>query len=94
MIVRIDIGYDDLVAQISANEELPAIYEIELSYDVNGIMEKLQYIDQNSEEFLEIVLQKEAIPGYDVILIYGLNIICAIISVIVWRKKLHTIYND
>ena len=88
-IIRVYIEGDSLIAKISATEEIPATYEVELTYDVNGIMEKLEYYDQNGDEFLEIVLQKEAIPGYDVILIYGIIIICGIISVTIWFKKLH-----
>ena len=88
-IIRVYIEGDSLIAKISATEEIPATYEVELTYDVNGIMEKLEYYDQNGDEFLEIVLQKEAIPGYDVILIFGIIIICGIISVTIWFKKLH-----
>ena len=65
-----------------------ALYEIELSYGTDGLLETLEYIDRQGDEFLEIVLQREAIPGYDVVLIYGIIIICGIISVIVWKKKL------
>ncbi|MFX1557223.1 MAG: hypothetical protein ACFFC9_08210 [Promethearchaeota archaeon] len=88
-VVRVDIEDDILIAQISATEEIPSTYEIELSYDINGVMEKLDYTDREGDVFLEIVLQKEAIPGYDVLLIYGLIIICGIISIIIWRKKLY-----
>ncbi|MFX1392701.1 MAG: hypothetical protein ACFFAH_03920 [Promethearchaeota archaeon] len=88
-VVRVDIEDDILIAQISASEEIPATYEMELSYDLNGVLEKLKFIDIKGEEFLEIVLQKEALPGYDVFLIYGLIIICGIISVIIWQKKIH-----
>jgi hypothetical protein len=88
-IIRVYIEGDSLIAKISATEEIPATYEVELTYDVNGVMEKLEYYDQNGDEILEIVLQKEAIPGYDVILIYGIIIICGIISVTIWWKKLH-----
>ena len=65
-----------------------ALYEIELTYGTDGLLEKLEYVDRQGDEFVEIVLQREAIPGYDVVLIYGIIIICGIISVIVWRKKL------
>jgi len=82
-VIKVDIEDDILIAQISVTEEIPSTYEIELSYDLNGVMEKLVYIDRNDDEFLEIVLQKEAIPGYDVLLIYGLIIICGIISVVI-----------
>jgi hypothetical protein len=88
-IIRVYIEGDSLIAKISATEEIPATYEVELTYDVNGVMEKLEYYDQNGDEILEIVLQKEAIPGYDVILIYAIIIICGIISVTIWWKKLH-----
>ncbi|MFX1239170.1 MAG: hypothetical protein ACFE8P_15825 [Promethearchaeota archaeon] len=88
-VVKVDVEDDKLIVQISVTEEIPSTYEIELSYDLNGVMEKIVYIDRNGDEFLEIVLQKEAIPGYDVLLIYGLITICGIISVIIWLKKLH-----
>ncbi|MFX0187854.1 MAG: hypothetical protein ACFE8A_08970 [Candidatus Hodarchaeota archaeon] len=92
-IIRVYLEDESLIAKISATEEIPATYEVELTYDINGVMEKLEYYDQNGDEFLEIVLQKEAIPGYDVILIFGIIIICGTISVIIWWKKLH-INND
>ena len=83
--ITVYVDDSSLIAKWGA---VTAEYEIELTYGINGILEKLEYIDIHGDEFVEIVLQKEAIPGYKVVLLYGIIIICGIISVIVWKKKL------
>ncbi len=84
-VITVYVDDSSLIAKYGV---VTAEYEIELTYGTNGILEKLEYIDIHGDVFVEIVLQKEAIPGYDVVLFYGIIIICAIISVIVWKKKL------
>ncbi len=69
-----------------------AEYEIEITYGNDGVAEKIEYVDDDGNTFLKIILLEETIPGYDVLLIYGLILICGIISVIIWKKKLN--FND
>ena len=88
-VIRVYVEDDSLIAKISATDEIPSTYEVELTYDVNGVMKKLEYFDQTGSNFFELVLQKEAvIPGYDIYLILGILLICGLIGVIAIRKKL------
>jgi len=88
-IIRVYSDGESLNAKFSANEEIPSAYEIQLTYGVNGVMEKFEYFDQNSNNFLEFTLQKEAIiPGYDLSLILGILVICGLLSLIIIVKKI------
>jgi hypothetical protein len=88
-VIRVYSDGESLNDKVSATKEIPAAYEIELTYDVNGVMEKLEYFDQNSNNFLEFTLQKEAIiPGYDLFILLGMLSFFGLISIIFLRKKI------
>jgi len=66
-----------------------AEYEVQITYQNDGVAETIEYVDDDGETFVKIVLIEETtIPGYDVILISALILIGGIMSLIFWRKKL------
>lgn len=61
-------------------------YEIELSYGEDGLAEEIEYLDENGDTFVKIVLIRESIPGYNLFL--TIILIIGVISIILWKKKL------
>ncbi len=82
--IDVSVEDDKLIAKNSI-EPLPAAYEIELSYGDDGLAEKIEYIDENGDTFIKIVLLREEIPGYNLFLI--ILLFCGVISLIIWRKR-------
>lgn len=62
-----------------------AKYEIEIEYGDDGLAEKIEYINENGDTFVKIILLRETIPGYNLFLIVLL--ICGIIGLIIWRRR-------
>jgi hypothetical protein len=80
---------DTLIAKYSGTPEVPAQYEIEITYDINGVLKILEYFDQNGETFLKIeLLEENAIFGYDILIVLGVILVIGLISVIFLRKKI------
>ena len=80
----IDIGVEDdkLIAKDPIEE---ATYEIEVTYGNDGLAEKIEYIDDDEDTFLEIRLLEEEIPGYHLFIFV---LIAGIIgSIIIWKRK-------
>lgn len=68
-----------------------AEYEIEITYNNDGLFEKIEYIDKDGDTFIKIICLEETIPGYNLILI--LLIICGFIGIILWKKNLLQLIN-
>jgi len=87
--IALYIEDDKLIAKDSANPKFPATYEIELTYEINGVLKVLEYFDQNGDTFLKVELLKEnAIFGYDILIVLGVILVIGLISVIFLRKKI------
>ena len=83
------IEEDALIAKFSGNPEIPSQYEVELTYEINGVLKVLEYFDQNGDTFLKVELLKEnAIFGYDILIVLGVFLVIGLISVIFLRKKI------
>jgi len=80
---------DKLVAKDSGVENVLPTYEVELTYDINGVLKILEYFDQNGETFSKIeLLEDNAIFGYDILIVLGVILVIGLISVIFLRKKI------
>ena len=82
-IIDVSVEDDKLIAKYDIET---AEYEIEMTYGNDGLAEEIEYIDDDEDTFVKIVLIREAIPGYNLFLI--IILICGVISIIKWRKKL------
>ncbi len=82
-IIDVSVEDDKLIAKYAIET---AEYEIEMTYGNDGLAEKIEYINEDGDTFVKIVLLREEIPGYNIFLI--IILICGVISVIIWRKKL------
>jgi len=87
-IIDVSIEDDKLVAKYAIET---AQYEIEIEYGDDGLAEEIEYIDENGDTFVKIVLIREEIPSYNLFLI--ILLICGVIGVIIWRKRSHFQYN-
>lgn len=81
-IIDVSIEDDKLVAKYKIET---AKYEIEMKYGDDGMLEKIEYIDNNGDTFVKIVLLRQEIPGYDLFLI--ILIVFGVIGLIFWRKR-------
>ena len=81
-IIDISVEDDKLIAKYAIET---AKYEIEIEYGDDGLAEEIEYIDENGDTFVKIVLIREEIPGYNLFLI--ILLICGVISLIIWRKR-------
>lgn len=64
-------------------------YEVKMTYTLDGMVEKIEYIKSDETVFVEINLQREEVIDYQV-LIPIILVVCliSIIIIIVWKKKL------
>lgn len=81
-IIDVSVEDDKLIAKYAIET---AKYEIEIEYGDDGLAEEIEYIDENGDTFVKIVLIREEIPGYNLFLI--ILLICGVISLIIWRKR-------
>jgi hypothetical protein len=81
-IIDVSIEDDKLVAKYAIET---AQYEIEIEYGDDGLAEEIEYIDEDGDTFVKIVLLREEIPGYSLPLI--ILLICGVISLIIWKKR-------
>ena len=83
-VIDVSVEDDKLIAKYIEIGRLGC--EIELSYGNDGLAEKIEYIDDDEDTFVKKVLIRETIPGYNLFL--TIILICGVISIIIWRKKL------
>jgi hypothetical protein len=81
-IIDIAVEEDTLIAKYDIETSQ---YEIQITYANDGLAEKIEYIDDDGETFVELSLLKEVIPGYP--LFFIIILICGVISIIMWRIK-------
>ena len=81
-IIDISVEDDKLIAKYAIET---AKYELEIEYGDDGLAEEIEYIDEDGDTFVKIVLIREEIPGYNLFLI--ILLICGVISLIIWRKR-------
>ena len=92
--------YDNDFFDVSVNDNTlrmkPAVenikYEIDITYGDDGIANVIEYIDDDGEVFVRIILLEKTIPGYDIIFIVVLILLGGVVSIIFWKRKLNIIY--
>lgn len=86
----INVILEDDVLVVSFNKEsiIGDDFEVEITYDTNGVMDQLEYIDTNDDTFVKINLLHESIPSYPVGLVLSIILITCVLSLIVWQRKL------
>ncbi len=67
-------------------------YEIDITYGDDGVANVIEYIDEDGESFVRIILLEKTIPGYDIILILGFILLGGIGRIIFWKRKLNIIF--
>jgi len=86
-----DVSVDDNTLRMkSAVENIK--YEIDITYGDDGVANVIEYIDEDGETFVRIILLEKTIPGYDIIFILGFILLGGVISIIFWKRKLNFIY--
>jgi len=91
--------YDNDFFDVSVDDDTlrmkPAVenikYEIDITYRDDGIANTIEYIDDDGEIFVRIILLEKTIPGYDIILILGLILLGGVVGVFLWKRKLNAI---
>lgn len=67
-------------------------YEIDITYGDDGVANMIEYIDDNEEIFVRIILLEKTIPGYDLFFIFGVILLGGVVSIFLWKRKLNVIY--
>lgn len=92
--------YDNDFFDVSVDDDTlrmkPAVenikYEIDITYGDDGVANVIEYIDDDGEVFVRIILLEKTIPGYDIVLILGFILLGGIGSIICWKRKLNIIF--
>ena len=80
---------DDTLRMKPAVENIK--YEIDITYRDDGVASKIEYIDEDGEVFVRIILLEKTIPGYDIIIIMGLVLLGGVAGIFLWKRKLNII---
>ena len=93
-------GYDNDFFDVSVDDNTlrmrPAIedikYEIDITYGDEGIAKMIEYINEDGETFVRIILLEKTIPGYDIILVLVIIFLGGAVSISLWKRKVNFIY--